>query len=101
MVRIAYEKIIKFNPSRYYILSYIGISKKDEKEIKRLTIEIKENHGCQLIINGILYTLRYYLRLILSPKIFFNSYVELVENDNELKLIHKQKLKKLIKKSKL
>jgi hypothetical protein len=32
MARIAYEKIARFNPIRYYILSYIGISKDDEKK---------------------------------------------------------------------
>lgn len=101
MARIAYEKIIKFNPSRYYILSHIGILEEDEKEIEGLIVEIREKHGCQLIINGVLYTLRYYLRLISSPKIFFNSYVKLVMDDNELKPIHKQKLKELMKKSKL
>ncbi len=97
ITRIAYEKIARFNPERYYILSYIGTLEKDRKEIDELIFEIKEKHGCQLIVNGLLHTLKYYLRLISKPKEFFNEYIELVENDTELKTIHKTKLKKLIK----
>lgn len=98
MTRIAYEKIARFNPVRYYVLSYVGISEKDKEEIEKLISEIKAEHGCQLIVNGLLHTLRYYLRLISDPKIFFNNYIELVKKDAELKPTHKIKLKGLIKK---
>jgi len=97
IARVAYEKIVRFNPERYYILSNIGMLEKDQKEIEALISEIKEKHGCQLIVNGLLHTLKYYLRLISNPKQFFNEYIELVENDTELKTIHKTKLKELIK----
>lgn len=96
ITRIAYEKILRFNPERYYILSYKGIVETDKKEIEELIFEIKEKHGCQLIVNGLLHTLKYYLRLISNPKGFFNEYIELVETDTELKIIHKTKLKELI-----
>lgn len=98
ITRIAYEKIARFNPERYYILSYIGILEKDREAIDELIFEIEEKHGCQLIVNGLLHTLKYYLRLISKPKAFFNEYIELIENDTELKTIHKTKLKELIKK---
>lgn len=98
MARIAYEKIIRFNPVRYYILSHIGISKQNKKEIENLITEIKTKHGCQLIVNGLLQTLKYYLRLISDPKKFLNNYIELIKNDTEIKSIHKVKLKELIKK---
>jgi len=97
IARIAYEKIVRFNPERYYILSYIGIKMEDAEEIDALIAEIREKHGCQLIVNGLLHSLKYYLRLISNPKGFFNEYIELVENDTELKIIHKTKLKELIK----
>ena len=61
-----------------------------------MIIEIKEKHGCQLIVNGVLLTLKYYLRLISSPKNFFNEYIELIEADTELKIIHKTKLNLLL-----
>jgi DNA (cytosine-5)-methyltransferase 1 len=96
MARIAYEKIVKFNSERYYILSDKGVLEKDQSEINELILKIKEEHGCQLIINGILHTLKYYLRLITNPKRFFNEYIELVKDDTELKTIHKTKLKSLV-----
>ncbi len=96
IARIAYEKIARFNPERYYILSYIGILEDDKIEIDKLISEIRSTHGCQLIVNGLLHTLKYYLRLISNPKAFFNEYIELVESDTEIKIIHKNKLKELI-----
>ncbi len=93
--RIAYEKIAKFNPERYYILSHVAVREGDREEIDKLILEIKEKHGCQLIVNGLLPTLRYYLRLISNPMEFFNKYIELVEDDTELKTVHKTKLKDL------
>ena len=98
IVRIAYEKVVRFDLVRYYILSYTGISKDDKENINKLILEIKKKHGCQLIVNGLLHTLRYYLRLISDSKIFFNNYIELVKKDSELKPIHKIKLKELMKK---
>lgn len=97
ITRIAYEKIARFNPERYYILSYKGIFEEDHKEIDELILEIRKKHGCQLIVNGLLPTIKYYLRLISDPKIFFNEYIELVKNDSELKTIHKTKLKDLVR----
>jgi len=96
--RIAYEKIKRFNPERYYILTYIGINEDEKGQIDKLTEQIRDEHGCQLIVNGLLHTLRYYMRLISSPVKFFNNYVELVEKDPELQKIHKDKLKELITK---
>ncbi len=97
MARIAYEKILRFNPERYYILSNIGVSNTDRAEVTKLISEVKKKHGCQLIVNGLLPTLTYYLRLISKPKEFLNRYIELVEKDTELKTIHKITLQKLLK----
>lgn len=97
IARIVYEKIVRFNPERYYILSNVGIGEKDRRKIDRLIFEIKEEHGCQLIVNGLLQTLKYYLRLISNLSGFFNEYIGLIEIDTELKTIHKIKLKSLMK----
>lgn len=98
IARIWYEKIARFNTRRYYILSYIWIKQEDEMHINDLILEIQENHWCQLIVNGLIHTLKYYLRLIDNPTIFLNNYIELVEIDNELKAIHKETLKTLFNK---
>ena len=101
ITRIAYEKIVKFNPERYYILSNVGILEDEEDEIIEIVERVKNEHGCQIIINGLLPTIKYYLRLISDPKEFFNNYIDLVKNDKELKVIHKQKLRTLIKEHKI
>jgi DNA (cytosine-5)-methyltransferase 1 len=97
LVRLAYEKINKFSVSRYYILSGVAPQPSDLDEINQLIFEIEQEHGCQLITNGLYNSLGYYLRLVSSPKEFLNRYIELVENDTELELTHKNTLKELIK----
>lgn len=96
MVRIAIEKIARFNPDRYYILSYIGVKESDKSNIAKLINELKINHGCQIIINGLLQTIKYYLRLITSLDDFVANYSKLIEDDTEIKKIHKQKWNELI-----
>ncbi|MBE9221904.1 hypothetical protein IQ215_04260 [Cyanobacterium stanieri LEGE 03274] len=97
IVRIAQEKIIKYNPERYYILSYLEVKQDDFNVINDIINEVKNNHGCQIIVNGIIPTLKYYLRLISSLDKFIDLYSNLIENDSELKIIHKQKWSELIK----
>ena len=98
IVRIAIEKIHKFNLlERYYILSHIGIKEEDKVEIQKLIDETKANHGCQVILNGVLPTIKYYLRLIGSTEEFIKKYSEFVENDSELKRIHKTTWNDIIK----
>ncbi len=96
MVRIAIEKIRRHNPDRYYILSYINVKKGEEKIIADLVDEIKDKHGCQLIINGLLPTIKYYLRLLSELKPFVAEYSQLIELDTEIKKVHKEKWNELI-----
>lgn len=97
MVRVAIEKIYKFNLNRYYILSHIGINKTEIETIQQLIDETKENHGCQIILNGILPTIKYYLRLVDDTHQFIKAYSKLVEGDRELKSIHKRTWNSIIK----
>lgn len=96
VVRVAYEKINKFKVSRYYIFSGVDITNEDADEINKLIFEIQQEHGCQVITNGLYHSLKYYLRLVSSPREFLNRYIELVENDTELDLLHKEALKTLL-----
>ncbi|MGB5793878.1 restriction endonuclease, SacI family [Poseidonibacter sp.] len=95
ILRIAKEKIIRYNPKRYYILSYYEIKQEDVEEINKIIQEVKEEHGCQIIVNGIMATLKYYMRLISDLEVFYNSYSELINIDEELKATHKQKWNEL------
>jgi len=97
ILRIAKEKIIKYNPIRYYILSFIGVKQEEVKEISNIIDEVKLTHGCQIIINGVIPTLKYYLRLIEDLNSFFEIYSNLIQNDSELKTIHKEVFQNLVK----
>lgn len=96
MVRVAFEKINKFRVSRYYLLSGVSPDNQDIPEIEAVVEEIERDHGCQVIVNGFYSTLSYYLRLIAKPVDFLNAYVDLVEKDDELQLIHKQILSEIM-----
>ena len=83
--------------NRYYILS--TASQANEEEWNKIQDEIqriKNVHGCQLIVNGIMQSLKYYLRLLDNTFEFVDKYVNLLENDNALKFEHKEKWNKLI-----
>ncbi len=97
ILRIAKEKIVKYNPKRYYILSYDGVLEKDIAIINQIIEEVKERHGCQIIVNGVKDTLKYYMRLIDNLEEFYQLYSDLIANDDELKPIHKQKWNELTK----
>lgn len=98
IMRIAYEKIKTFNPQRYYILSSKPLSGSRSSEIDKFVNLIKNEHGCQVIVNGVIPTLKYYLRLI-SLENFLDEYSELVNQDSELQSIHQRKWIELIQKS--
>ena len=96
IVRVVEEKIYRFNPLRYYILSYYGVDPDDMSEIQDIVERVRIEHGCQIIINGLLPTINYYLRLVSSLSDFWMTYCELVQNDNELQKIHKDTLNDII-----
>ena len=96
MIRIAKDKIYQFNPQRYCIYSSAEVKAGEEDAIDEEIKNIAKTHGCQIIINGILPTLKYYLRLVMSLEKFVNEYSTLVEEDLELKAIHKSKWNELI-----
>ncbi|WPF89137.1 hypothetical protein WEU38_02325 [Cyanobacterium aponinum AL20118] len=97
IIRIAREKIIKYNPQRYYVLSYLDVKEEERKEIDDIIEKVKYEHGCQMIVNGVIPTLKYYLRLISKLDNFINAYSRLIQDDLELKSVHKQKWIELLK----
>lgn len=96
MIRIVKEKVQKHNPLRYYILSYYELSDEHKVEIDAIIDEVKNLHGCQIVANGLMPTLKYYFRLINNLEEFISIYSELIQNDDELKYIHKEKWNELL-----
>lgn len=87
MIKDAYEKFKQYPVERYYLLS--TVKPKDIDEINETIDLIRKEHGCQIIINGILETIKYYLRLINDTNEFLDNYKELIENDDVIKKEHK------------
>lgn len=96
MVAIATEKIAKFKPERYLILSSENIKEEDKDDITRMIDEVANIHKCQIIVNGVLPTIKYYLRLVRDLDKFINNYSALIEKDQEINFEHKQKWSEII-----
>ena len=96
IVKDAYTKFQTTPVSRYYILSTASPEKEELSKIEAEIQRIKNIHGCQLIVNGIMPTLKYYLRLLNDTYEFIENYVNLLEDDKALKFEHKERWNKLI-----
>lgn len=59
--------------------------------------KIKNEHGCQVIINGVFPTLKYYLRLIENTDDFMDRYLYNLENDTEINFEHKLAWNNIVK----
>jgi DNA (cytosine-5)-methyltransferase 1 len=96
LVQDAYTKFQTTPVERYYILSTAYPDKDEYAKIETEIQRIKNVHGCQLIVNGIMPTLKYYLRLLTDTFEFIENYVNLLETDQALKFEHKERWNKLI-----
>lgn len=90
IVEIAKKKIERSPVSRYYILSTKGTVEKDVDQIDLIVRQLKNVHGCQLIVNGIKQSLNYYLRLINDTSEFIKNYTDLLLKDTAVLFEQKQ-----------
>ena len=89
-VETAFEKIMNCPIKRYYILSTVPIVEEEKEAIGQRIIDIKNTHGCQIIVNGVYPTLKYYLRLLAEPTDFLKLYTDALLSDSAIKYEHKQ-----------
>lgn len=90
LIRGSFEKFKTTQVKRYYLLSTANIDNKDKQNIEKEIERIINIHGCNVIANGLIHSLNYYLRLISDTSEFISNYVDLVEEDGALKFEHKQ-----------
>jgi len=91
-VRDAYEKFRgEAKLERYYILSTGGIEKSETEEIKEMINGISIESGKEVIVNGVIPSLRYYLRLIDDPDKFIEKYTENLEEYDEINYEHRKR----------
>jgi len=96
IVQTAFEKFKTTPVDRYYILSNVKSKSEDLDKINAEITKIKNVHGCQLIVNGVMPTIKYYLRLLSNSFEFVGHYVNLLENDKSLKFEHKERWNEII-----
>lgn len=89
LIRDAYEKFKVYNTDRYYLLTTANMDSAEWDAIEAETLRIAQIHGCQVIVNGVYTTLKYYLRLVTDPAEFIDRYVELLKIDETIKFQHK------------
>lgn len=89
LVKDAYEKFKIHNTDRYYLLTTANMDSADWSTIENEVSRISHIHGCQVIVNGVYSTLKYYLRLLNDPAEFIDKYVELLKQDETVKFQHK------------
>ncbi len=79
LINDAYEKFRNLPINRYCILTThsSGLSHGLHDKID----EVHRQHGCQVIVNGVIPTLRYGLRVVTSTSRFVDEYVSAVETD--------------------
>lgn len=91
-IQSAYEKFHGTpSVSRYYILTTAVQCGGDDRESLDLLSQIRRSHGCEVIVNGVLPTIRYYLRLLSNPACIFAAYTRLLATDESLGYEHRKK----------
>jgi DNA (cytosine-5)-methyltransferase 1 len=60
--------------SRYYFLTTHDPNTLNPDEIADFIQHVHKTHGCEMIVNGIIPSLKYYLRLIEKPELFLQVY---------------------------
>jgi len=100
MLEDAAEKLMRIRsfPERYYLLTTHdpNILTEDAERTARKISALQVQYGCQFIVNGILPSLKYYLRLISDPSQWMLNYSELVNTDPALKSAHRSVWSRLI-----
>ncbi len=65
-------------------------------KITESILNIRQIYGCQIIVNGVTTTIKYYLRLLSDTDKFVYAYAALVEEDDEIPFELKRKWNELI-----
>lgn len=104
MVRTAYEKLKKTNLNRYYILttSEPNLVEEDRERIYEFIDKVRKAHGCEIIVNGLIHSIKYYLRLLPDPEKFIKIYTENLSKDfsnkADIKIDHIQEWQNILNK---
>lgn len=79
MVGVAYRKIKNTAIDRYYILTTHEPNFNDYEAVMREIEKYKVMHPCQIIVNGVIPSLKYYMRLMSNPQEMIDVYTQQLE----------------------
>jgi DNA (cytosine-5)-methyltransferase 1 len=89
------QKLKTRRVTRFYILTTHKNCTPSDAMTQKMK-EIKESTGCQVIANGILPTLKYYLRLVENPSDIFPFYTKLLKNEPAISHEHRVKWNEIV-----
>ena len=89
IIQDAATKIMDKVVDRYYILTTHSICEPDDILSQKI-LQIKSLYNCQIIANGVVPSIRYYLRLLSDPSAVFQEYILLLETDKAVKHEHRE-----------
>lgn len=92
IIRTAFDKF-RSHPTlkRYYILTTAEACGGQDPESIDMINRIRNSHGAEVIVNGVLPTIKYYLRLLKNPASIFPLYISLLASDQSVTYEHRQK----------
>ena len=79
MVGVAYRKIKNTQIDRYYILTTSEPNFDDYESVMQEIEKYKKVHSCQIIVNGVIPSLKYYMRLMSNPQDIIAEYTKWLE----------------------
>jgi DNA (cytosine-5)-methyltransferase 1 len=101
IVKDAFEKFKGYSTNRYYLLSTISASGDEMRKITNEVERISKIHGCQVIVNGIMDSLKYYLRLLENTDKFLDKYGKNLGKDAVIKATQKRLWNEIISSTQL
>jgi DNA (cytosine-5)-methyltransferase 1 len=79
MISAVYRKIRNTEIDRYYILTTSEPNFDDYESVAQEIEKYKKVHSCQIIVNGVIPSLKYYMRLISYPQEVIDEYTKWLE----------------------
>jgi DNA (cytosine-5)-methyltransferase 1 len=79
MVGVVYRKIRNTEIDRYYILTTSEPNFNDYESVSQEIDKYKKIHSCEIVVNGVIPSLKYYLRLMSNPQDIIGEYTKWLE----------------------
>lgn len=83
------QKIMDKTIDRYYILTTHAHCEPDDEIAKKIA-NLRALYNCQIIANGVMPSIKYYLRLLSDPSKVFPKYVDLLQQDKAIAHEHRE-----------